>query len=81
MLGENSGNPHPAEIPTFRQDLSRLGSLIKVTLERTLAMTAHYTHNWESGREHVESVAMDFSCVSDLLPERTDNGPLEASTR
>jgi integrase len=35
----------------------------------TIDMTAHYTHALESGREHVESIGRDFSCVSNLLPE------------
>lgn len=36
-----------------------------------LAMTAHYTHVLESGREYVDSVGRDFSIVSKMLAGRT----------
>jgi hypothetical protein len=35
----------------------------------TFDMTAHYTHAIESGREHVESVAQDFSSAVGLLAQ------------
>ena len=39
----------------------------------TIDMTAKYTHVLESGREHVESVDRDFSCVVGLLAEGSIN--------
>ncbi len=45
----------------------------------SMDMTAHYTHALESGREFAQTVGRDFSYVSKMLSERTEERPADAA--